>query len=247
MLRRRAIRCAFCRAPQARSYARHADTPPRWPTSRDPTPYEIFGIAPSEPYTKGRFYQLVKLYHPDTHDPSTTSQATRGERYRLVVAANKLLSDPAKRRMYDDHGLGWTGEPHRAPTMREADRAWRHQPGSAARNATWEDWQRWREEQSGTAPREPMYMSNGMFAALVVAMCMVGAMAQANRAETNGAQYVDFVSQKDWAIGQQMQRSTLESAGQTKDQRVEGFLRDRENLAYDFSPDRVGDRQQRPG
>ncbi|KAG8409811.1 J domain-containing protein 1 [Metarhizium acridum] len=197
------------------------------------------------PYTKRRFYQLVKLYHPDTHDkdalpssssspPQQLSRATRLERYHLVVAANDLLSDPSKRRLYDHHGIGWTAG-HRAPNLREADKAWRHQPGNASRNATWEDWEQWRNERSGK-PSEPMYMSNGTFAALVVCMCMVGALAQMNRAEAAGEQYVDFVQQKDWAIGQKMRENTMASAGRTKDERVDTFLRDRENLSFDFQP-----------
>ncbi|OAA49681.1 Heat shock protein DnaJ [Metarhizium rileyi] len=202
--------------------------PPSWPPSPHPTPYEILGMQPSStPYTKRRFYQLVKLYHPDTHDkddqPASSrqlSRAVRLERYHLVVAANDLLSDPNRRRLYDHHGIGWTGGSSRAPNLRDADKAWRHQPGNASRNATWEDWERWRNERSGKAG-EPVFMSNGTFAALVVCMCMMGALAQMNRAETAGEQYVDFVQHKDWAIGHKMRERTVASAGRTKDERVD--------------------------
>ncbi|KAG5998706.1 hypothetical protein E4U54_002131 [Claviceps lovelessii] len=219
-----------------------SDATPPWPRAAHPTPYEIFGIQRGAPYTKRRFYQLVKLYHPDTHDrpgpaPSTgpqLSNATRLERYRLVVAANDVLSDPHKRRLYDHHGIGWTHD-HRPHGLREADRAWRHQAGNASRNATWEDWERWRDERDGK-PREPTYMSNGMFATLVVCMCMVGALAQMSRAEAAGEQYVDFVQQKDSAIGQKMRQSTMAASGRTKDERVDSFLRERENLTFDFQP-----------
>ncbi|OAQ66448.1 Hsp40 co-chaperone Jid1 [Pochonia chlamydosporia 170] len=219
----------------------NADLPP-WPRSPHPTPYEIFGIQRGTPYTKRRFYQLVKLYHPDTHDKETTTpsptltHATRLERYHLIIAANDLLSDPNKRRLYDHHGIGWT-DVHRAPNLREADKAWRHQPGNASRNATWEDWEAWRNARAGK-PSEPMYMSNGTFAALVVCMCMIGALAQMNRAEAAGEQYVDFVQQKDWAIGQKMRDKSVAAAGRTKDERVDTFLRDRENLSFEFQPGR---------
>lgn len=237
------------RCPYAQSRCYAARTPPNpdpwdapsWPRSAHPTPYEIFGIQRGTPYNKRRFYQLVKLYHPDTHDSavaSTPSQglshATRLERYHLVVAANELLSDPVKRRLYDHHGIGWT-DGHRAPNLGEVDREWRNQPGNASQNATWEDWERWRRERAGTAG-EPMYMSNGMFATLVVCMCMIGALAQMNRAEATGEQYVDFVQHKDSAIGQKMRDNTTAAAGRTKDERVDTFLRDRENLSFDFQP-----------
>ncbi|KAM4056589.1 DnaJ domain-containing protein [Hirsutella rhossiliensis] len=200
------------------------DAPPAWPRSSHPTPYEIFDIHKAAPYTKRRFYQLVKLYHPDTHDSHTRGpflpSATRLERYRLVVAANDLLSDPEKRRLYDSH-----------------DRAWRHQPNSPARNATWEDWERWYEARDGRR-REPTYMSNGTFATLVVMMCMVGAMTQANRAEASGAHFVESTKQRHAAIGQDMLRSSTALAGRSKDERVDSFLRDRQNVASDYAPSR---------
>lgn len=246
----RRYRCStvpkHCTAAAPRCYATRSSKSddadiPSWPRSPHPTPYEIFGIQRGTPYAKRRYYQLVKLYHPDTHDrtanpttPPQLSHATRLERYRLVVAANDLLSDPNKRRLYDHHGIGWT-DGHRAPNLQETDKAWRHQPGNASRNATWEDWERWRNERDGK-PSEPMYMSNGMFAALVVCMCMIGALAQMTRAETAGEEYVDFVQQKDWAIGQKMRDSTVAASGRSKDERVDTFLRDRENLSFDFQP-----------
>ncbi|KAG5930250.1 hypothetical protein E4U42_002460 [Claviceps africana] len=238
---------------RARCYAAHSSKPtepsdatPPWPRAAHPTPYEILGMQRGAPYTKRRFYQLVKLYHPDTHDQSAAglpagqqhlSKATRLERYRLVVAANDVLSDPHKRSLYDHHGIGWTDD-RRSHDLGEADRAWRRQPGNASRNATWEDWERWRDERSGK-PSEPMYMSNGMFAALVVCMCMIGALAQMSRAEAAGEQYVDFVQQKDWAIGQKMRQSTMAATGRSKDERVDCFLRERENLAFDFEPHKL--------
>ena len=39
----------------------------RWPTALNPTPYDIFGHPKDAPYSKHRFYELVKLYHPDRH------------------------------------------------------------------------------------------------------------------------------------------------------------------------------------
>ncbi|OCL06051.1 hypothetical protein AOQ84DRAFT_85833, partial [Glonium stellatum] len=92
-----------------------------WPTATPPhaipTPYQILALRHDEPYTKQRFYALVKLYHPDRHHHHYSSdssraiaslpRSTRLERYRLLVAAHTLLSDPAKRRAYDRHGIGW--------------------------------------------------------------------------------------------------------------------------------------------
>lgn len=81
----------------------------RWPKSTNPTPYEIFGLPPtaSPAEIKKRYYQLAKLYHPDSCSASAEAQQERLKRFRQVVQANELLSAARKRRMYDTHGYGW--------------------------------------------------------------------------------------------------------------------------------------------
>lgn len=231
-----------------RGTARHASTsgapdsdrPPAWPPSPHPDPYAVLGLPRAAPYCKRRFYQLVKLYHPDAHARDRDARpgasaplppATRLERYRLVVAAHSLLSDPERRRLYDAHSLGWTSA-HRA-----ADRAWRQRPDSPAHNATWEDWERWHRSRDGCRRPEPAYMSNGSFAALVVLMCMAGALTQVNRAEAaSAARFARSTKQCHEAIGQDMLRTNASSAGLSKRERVNGFLRDREGAASVYAP-----------
>ncbi|OAA73570.1 Heat shock protein DnaJ [Cordyceps fumosorosea ARSEF 2679] len=225
--------------------------PPPWPSSPHPTPYEIFGMARRDPYAKRRFHQLVKLYHPDTTPPPTSSSlspSVRTERYRLVVAANDLLSDPSRRQLYDLHGAGWASPYDDENHLRRRDRDWRHQPGNAARNATWEDWeawheeQRWRQRHPGAAPPPgPVYMSNGLFAALVVAMCLVGALAQKNRALAVGEQYVEFAEDRNADIGRAVRRSASAAAGRSREERIDSFVRERENVAYRYRPGRYDD------
>ncbi|KAF4966295.1 hypothetical protein FSARC_6028 [Fusarium sarcochroum] len=193
------------------------------------------------PYTKHRFYQLVKVYHPDRHshtpDIDNIPHTIRLERYRLIVAANDLLSDPSKRQLYDNHGLGWTGgrpQTH-SETVRNADRAWRYKAGSAVNNATWEDWERWYNARDGKV-KDPLYMSNGLFATIVVVMCMIGAFAQMSRADQYGADLMEMKNQSNLAIGQQVTRRNTVAAGRSKDERVDMFLKDRENINYAFQP-----------
>ncbi|KAH6955312.1 hypothetical protein DER45DRAFT_616646 [Fusarium avenaceum] len=214
---------------------------PEWPKTTYPSPYEIFSMKSDAPYTKHRFYQLVKVYHPDRHshtsDIDNVPHKIRLERYRLIVAANDLLSDPSKRQLYDVHGVGWTGGKPQTlnETVRNADRAWRHRAGSAAHNATWEDWERWYDARDGRT-RDPLYMSNGTFAALVVCMCMIGAFAQMSRADQYGADLLEMKQQSDLVIGQQVARRNTVAAGRSKDERVDMFLKDRENLNYAYQP-----------
>ncbi|KAF4126102.1 DnaJ domain [Geosmithia morbida] len=225
----------------------HRDTapPPAWPKTSNPSPYEIFAIGRSEPYPKRRFYQLVKLYHPDlSHAPvaALVPPDVRIERYRLVVAANILLSDPVKRRAYDVSGAGWGagegGTRQSAEEARAADRSWRQSPGNASRNATWEDWEQWYEARgegrAGRARQETQYMPNGVFAMLLAMSCLIGAMLQSQRAGASGSHYLEVRDQNDQAVGQEMRRSSMALAGLSKDERVDRFLRDRENVAFHF-------------
>lgn len=232
----------------SRSYAtvrdksrRDDDDPasPTWPKSKNPTPYEIFDQAKSTPYSKKTFYQLVKLYHPDRHAFTSNlngaiNQKVKLERYRLVVAANDILSDPTKRRAYDLYGAGWGGTSDMSNTAyREADRAWRAQTGTAAHNATWEDWERWHWENNsrrdGAAGKsEPRYMSNGMFVMTICVFVLLGGWGQATRAGSHGMYLVEMQEKKDNHISEEMWRRRKEKAMLTREDRVENFLRSRE-------------------
>lgn len=81
----------------------------RWPSSPNPTPYEIFGLPPtaSSAEIKKRYYQLARKYHPDSRISSTEVDQERLRRFRDVVRANELLSAAKSRRIYDENGFGW--------------------------------------------------------------------------------------------------------------------------------------------
>lgn len=96
-----------------------------WPKSTNPSPYEIFNLprtaTPKE--IKSRYFQLVKQYHPD-HAPSR-SQTFAVERFRKVVEAYKILSNPLKRQEYDhQHPLGPAHTEYRHPGASEYRKPW---------------------------------------------------------------------------------------------------------------------------
>ncbi|RAH49994.1 J domain-containing protein [Aspergillus brunneoviolaceus CBS 621.78] len=107
---RRSFALASMRSVHGRSDSSNNSASPLWPsTADDLTPYRILGLQPGEPYRKSAFYERAKLYHPDRHRavPSGLAPAIRASRYRMVVAAHELLSDPHKREAYDRSGVGW--------------------------------------------------------------------------------------------------------------------------------------------
>ncbi|KXL49839.1 MAG: hypothetical protein FE78DRAFT_139184 [Acidomyces sp. 'richmondensis'] len=217
-----------------------------------PTPYQIFRMKQNATYTKARFNELVKLYHPDLDNGITLgsiSRAVRLERYHLIVAAHTILSDPVKRRAYDRFGAGWEGRPE---TAGGGSRSTGHRSGPFSRswndpfdpiwqNATWEDWERFyarRAREHGfcdpgpSGSQGPTYMPNSYFFVLLVALAMIGSSATYSRAEIASQ---NFVEQRDLAhdrAAKQLRKVRQEVTGiRDKDDRIEWFLRQRDARA----------------
>ncbi|KAI1453643.1 hypothetical protein F4805DRAFT_359932 [Annulohypoxylon moriforme] len=232
--------------PRKRSYATVSDGPKKpehhaWPSSLNPTPYEIFDQHKNAPYSKSKFYELVKLYHPDRHHHThhhSLSHTARLERYRLIVAANQILSDPTKRRAYDLYGSGWGGIRSMENIYRSVDKSWRDMPGNASMNATWEDWERWYQERDGKREeQQPVYMSNALFASILCVFVLVGSLGQARRATSNSMNLVEMRDEHHAAISQDMRKRQLDQVRLNRTERIDNFLRQRESWALVSSPD----------
>lgn len=219
-----------------------------------PTPYQIFGIKHNANYTKHRFYELVKLYHPDltASEAKSPAQQVRAERYRLLVAANAILSDPVKRNAYDRVGAGWNGRAE----VPGAHGAANGKPGPFThgftgsedpiwQNATWEDWERFyarkaREQDGGTVGKEPngpLYMQNSYFIALVAFLAFIGGSVNYNRAQDAGTY---FVEQRDLVhdrASKELRKVRQEMSGMKgREERIQWFLRNREATLGQMSP-----------
>lgn len=175
----------------SKSQTGHLRWPELTPATAVPTPYQIFHLDQNAIYSKRRFYELVKVYHPDRYLSKSSlseniplSNDVRIERYRLVVAANDILSDPVKRSAYDRCGLGW--ERNIAKSRPKYDSNYRHRTkwsgfhadDSPMRNATWEDWERWYQRHN-REKQEPVHFSNAAFLSMVVALASVVGVMQA--------------------------------------------------------------------
>lgn len=235
-----------------RTYAQHARSEEgeehsdlTWPQSSQhgvPTPYEIFRQKKGAPYSKRRFYELVKIYHPDRdiHHESYSgclSRKIRHERYRLIIAANDILSDPAKRHAYDRWGAGWHDQPEvkasrNAKDPDQEDRAYSgtyEDYATAANNATWEDWEQWYRRRYDAQHPAPRYVSNERFVGLVVLFIMIGASLEFSRAARMSTAFKEQVEARHAVASEELakRRKQLADMG-GQDARVQDFLRTRD-------------------
>jgi curved DNA-binding protein len=67
--------------------------------------YEILGVArnASDAEIKKAFRRLARKYHPDVAKDKSTAE----EKFKELNEANEVLSDPEKRRKYDELGENW--------------------------------------------------------------------------------------------------------------------------------------------
>lgn len=210
-----------------------------------PTPYQIFNQKKGSPYSKRRFYELVKIYHPDRHGHSSCLHddipvATKLERYRLIVAANNLLSDPVKRSAYDTYGAGWHGAPHAlrpgeaAPNGSWASpatgRGWDGGPDGPANNATWEDWERWYNRGE---KQEPVYFSNTTFLVLIALFVGVGYLGQTRRLDNFSLSLTHQIDALHNEMSKDLRRRRKMAAMYgDREERIQEFLKARDPVGY---------------
>jgi curved DNA-binding protein CbpA len=164
--------------------------------SSHPSPYDIFELERGAVYSKHKFYELVKIYHPDRHNSVGIDQPIhklthfeRIERYRLVVQAHEILSDPVKRKAYDATGAGWGAK---TSEVSGTSRPWRaDSTDSPYANATWEDWERWYAK-TNTGPNGPQayegtYFNHNAFASFVILVAIITGVLQATHAGTSAS------------------------------------------------------------
>ena len=223
-----------------------------WPTktssSTIPTPYEIFDLEKGTAYSKHKFYELVKIYHPDRHiieDNVSSRELSHGERlerYRLVILANEILSDPIKRREYDNHGAGWAGHQRicnrhtRGYYAKGSNKPYGIGKGydnSPFANATWEDWERWYARDTNETAKQSHagnYISPNMFASFILITAVISGVAQA----TNAGEFSGSIEERAQAFTEETSRFLNNRAEKQKtdtldsDSRIKWFLEKRD-------------------
>jgi curved DNA-binding protein CbpA len=186
----------------------HAENPAAdslWPTTHSFTPYDIFRQEPTAPYSKRRYYELVKVYHPDRQSEEhpqlkNISEEARLQRYRLIVTAHEILSDPEKRAAYDRDGTGWNSHPdHPGSKIYPNMHGNPVDPDTSIfKNGTWEDWERYYNRHK---PKQVQIVSHGTFITFVFLLVLFGGFAQAS-----------WVTQTQVSIDQKVQEMNAQSA-----------------------------------
>src|SRR4249920_2382057 len=93
--------------------------------------YAVLGVpkTASQAEIKKSFRKLARQHHPDTKPGDTEAE----RRLKEVNEANEVLSDPAKRKQYDELGANWEAISRAARPAPRAARA--HPSGAPAASA----------------------------------------------------------------------------------------------------------------
>ncbi|NDF95517.1 MAG: J domain-containing protein, partial [Proteobacteria bacterium] len=67
--------------------------------------YKVLGVprTASERDIKSAYRKLARQYHPDVNPGNAQAE----ERFKEIAEAHDVLSDPEKRKKYDQHGAQW--------------------------------------------------------------------------------------------------------------------------------------------
>ncbi|KAJ5494087.1 hypothetical protein N7463_010174 [Penicillium fimorum] len=210
---------------KSRSYATAAEFPYQnysWPSTSSFSPYDVLNLPRGATYSKRHYYDLVKIYHPDrplTDHPlfRQLTAETRLQRYRIVVDAHDLLSDPIKRAAYDRNGTGWSHAILDTTIARDS-----HGPNIYS-NATWEDWEDWHNRHQG--PQQHV-VDQRTFSRLIILLVLFAGALQASWIGQMNNGYNDRlrgITEESARVLQSRRDETIKQMT-SNDARVQGFL-----------------------
>ena len=80
--------------------------------------YQVLGVdkTASQDDIKKAFRKLARKYHPDLNPNDSSAK----DKFQAINEANEVLSDPEKRKKYDEYGEHWKPVRRRVPVDLEA-------------------------------------------------------------------------------------------------------------------------------
>lgn len=212
-----------------------------WPSHQFPTPYEIFHIdqAATQSEIKLRYYELVKIYHPDKLKNPTPLE---NERFHKIVAANDLLCDRTKRSAFDTYGIGWqwtTGQgrhPKVYAGQTQGSRFDRYNRGRRVdhdETAPWDNFYTGNKNPSG----ETRYTSNTNFIGFLVFLSTIGAVVQAARLSKASSEINERADKQQFITARDLAESRRLARDLGKDERRRLFLAHRSGDAAGYGYD----------
>lgn len=228
----------------SRKYATSANFP-KWPTSTQPSPYDIFNTTKETfdvKVVRNHFYSLAKIYHPDSlvKLDNLTSEL-KAERFKKIVAAYDILKDEKKRKEYDLFKTGWQyGDgpvKKRNFTGRDFLRAARYkpyQPGATGNGpkTSWDDYhQDYREYQKQQDPeyqKQAWEMHKKMVCLVALGSLVVGAI-QFKFLMNNASKDIEGRNKNSTKAQQRVYLANINyGMGDLKEDRIKRFLAHRD-------------------
>jgi len=111
-------------------------------------------------------------------------QEVRLQRYRLIISAHEILSDPVKKAAYDKYGAGWHSnlghDGFHSQTGSEYSDFGKYtdREDPIFSNSTWEDWERWHHRHH---PRQAREVSDSTFVTFIILLVLLGGVLQGSR------------------------------------------------------------------
>ncbi|CCX35422.1 putative Hsp40 co-chaperone Jid1 [Taphrina deformans PYCC 5710] len=212
-----------------------------WPPHQFPTPYEIFHVeqSASAGEIKKRYYELVKIYHPDKiHNPSVLEN----ERFHKIVAANDLLCDKSKRSAFDRYGVGWqwAGSDRHSKVYAGQMSGSRFNQYNRQRRADHSETAPWDHFYTGnrtTNGDETRYTSNTNFIGFLVFLSAIGAVVQAARLGKASAEINERADKQHFNTARDLAESRRLARDLGKDERRRLFLAHRSGDATGYGVD----------
>lgn len=208
-----------------------------WPATQFPTPYEIFHIqhSASNAEIKRRYYELVKIYHPDRIQNPT---ALENERFHKIVAANDLLCDKSRRSAFDKYGIGWqwAGSGRHSKVYAGQMRGSRFDQYNRSRRADHQETAQWDHFYTGNKAEDgdTRYMSNTNFIGFIVFLSTIGAVIQAARLGKASVEINERADRQHFNTARDLAESRRLARDLGKDERRRLFLAHRSGDAAGY-------------